>query len=58
MYGANTSYDPVGNLTNVNYPSSADLAFPYDALNRLSNMVDGIGTNAYTYTAIPLATSS
>ena len=33
-------YDPVGNLTNINYPASTDVRFTYDALNRASNMVD------------------
>ena len=44
------SYDPVGNLTNIDYPSSHDVSFAYDALNCRTNMVDGVGTTAYTYT--------
>jgi RHS repeat-associated protein len=43
--------DAVGNLTFINYPSSADASFAYDALNRLTTMVDGVGTTVYTYTA-------
>ena len=42
----------MGNLTNVNYPSSPDLSFQYDApLNRLTNRVDAAGTTKYIYTA-------
>ena len=49
----NTKYtfDPVGNLTLVDYPSSTDVTMQYDWLNRLTNMVDAIGTTKYTYTA-------
>jgi len=36
-------YDPVGNLTNVDYPfATMDVRLKYDELNRLSNMVDAI----------------
>jgi RHS repeat-associated protein len=45
-------YDPVGNLTNVNYPATADLAFEYDALNRVvKDARNGVITNTYTYYA-------
>lgn len=44
------TYDAVGNLTFINHPSSADVTFAYDPLNRLTNMVDGIGTTAFSYT--------
>ena len=49
----NTGYtnDAVGNLTLINYSNSTDIALSYDALNRLTNMVDAVGTNRYTYTA-------
>jgi RHS repeat-associated protein len=49
----NTAYtfDPVGNVTLINYPSSPDVTFKWDWLNRLTNMVDASGTNKYTYTA-------
>src|ERR1051325_4369322 len=43
------SYDPIGNLTNINFPTSPDVTFAYDGLNRITNMVDGIGTTKYTY---------
>jgi RHS repeat-associated protein len=44
-------YDGVGNLTNINYPTSPDVALQYDWLNRLTNMVDAAGTTKYAYTA-------
>jgi RHS repeat-associated protein len=44
------SYDCVGNLTNINYRLSADVALQYDELNRLTKMVDAVGTTLYTYT--------
>jgi hypothetical protein len=31
-------YDPMGNLTNINYPVSADVILQYDGLNRLTGM--------------------
>jgi RHS repeat-associated protein len=44
------AYDSVGNLTSVTYPSNHTLAFSYDTMNRLTLMVDGIGTTSFTYT--------
>jgi RHS repeat-associated protein len=44
-------YDDVGNLTRIDYPSSTDVSFRYDCLNRVSNMVDAVGTTIYSYTA-------
>jgi len=43
--------EPVGNLTNIDYPASTDVSLAYDSLNRLTNMVDAAGTTKYTYTA-------
>lgn len=43
------SYDNVGNLTLINYPVSTDVTLSYDALNRVTNMVDAAGTTASTY---------
>jgi YD repeat-containing protein len=40
-----------GNLTTVDYASSTNVTFGYDALNRKTNMVDAVGTTAYAYTA-------
>ena len=37
-------YDDVGNLLSVNYPVSTDISYQYDALNRMTNMVDAVGT--------------
>src|SRR5439155_6584144 len=45
------TYDNVGNLTFVNYPSSTDITRSYDALNRMTNMVDAAGTTKFTYYA-------
>jgi RHS repeat-associated protein len=49
----NTGYtfDNVGNLTFIGYASSPDVSFQYDPLNRLTNMVDAVGTNRYYYTS-------
>ena len=46
------SYDSVGNMTAVNYPSSTDLAFSYDAVNRLTNMVDAVGNTAFGFNSV------
>jgi RHS repeat-associated protein len=43
------SYDAVGNLTLVNYPVSPDVTLQYDPLNRVTNMVDAVGTTKYAY---------
>lgn len=43
------TYDDVGNLTAINYPTSTDISYTYDALNRISTMVDAVGTNTITY---------
>ena len=43
---------PTGNLTNVYYfGATPAVSFQFDALNRLTNMVDGVGTSRYTYTS-------
>ncbi|MDX1952067.1 MAG: hypothetical protein SFY81_07765, partial [Verrucomicrobiota bacterium] len=34
-----------GNITLVNYTNSTDIQMGYDALNRLTNMVDAVGTS-------------
>jgi len=44
-------HDPVGKLPNVVYPTSNSMVLRYDALNRLTNLVDGTGTTAFTWTA-------
>src|ERR1044071_706424 len=45
------SYDNDGNLTLVNYPASTDITLQYDALDRLTNMVDAAGTTKFAYYA-------
>ena len=45
-------YDALGNLTNIDYPVSADVSFQFDALNRATNMVTaGTFTNKISYNA-------
>ncbi|MGH7971560.1 MAG: RHS repeat-associated core domain-containing protein, partial [Limisphaerales bacterium] len=53
----NTGYafDPAGNLTNIAYASSStpSVAYAYDALNRLTSMVEGTNySHTFTYTGI------
>jgi RHS repeat-associated protein len=43
--------DALGNVTLVKYPTMANVIFDYDCLNRLTNMMDGIGTTVYAYTS-------
>lgn len=43
------AYDNVGNLKSIAYPQQTN-SFAYDALNRLTNMVDAVGTTAFSYT--------
>ena len=46
-------YDPVGNLTNVIYPTNPAIRLAYDALNRLTNLATlGVFTNSYTYNSV------
>jgi RHS repeat-associated protein len=45
------SYDAVGNLLTITYPVSPSITLSYDALNRLTNMVDAVGTTRYGYTS-------
>ena len=51
------AYDAGGNLTGVNYSNSVDLAFIYDPVNRLTNMLDGVGTTRYAYDGVGQITS-
>jgi len=44
------SYDSAGNVTNIDYSGSPDISMQYDANNRLTNMVDAVGTTRFTYT--------
>jgi RHS repeat-associated protein len=45
------AYDAVGNLTHVAYPVSPSISLSYDVLNRLTNMLDVVGTTVYGYDA-------
>jgi uncharacterized protein RhaS with RHS repeats len=36
--------DPLGNLTYIAYPASPSVSFQYDPLNRVTSMVDAVGT--------------
>jgi RHS repeat-associated protein len=40
------------NLTNIAYPASGSITYKFDALDRLTNMVDSVGTTVYSYTAV------
>lgn len=42
-------YDDVGNLTYVDYTNSPDITLRYDSMNRLTNMVDAVGSTTYAY---------
>jgi RHS repeat-associated protein len=45
------TYDPVGNLTYTYNPTGPTVYYQYDPLNRLTNMVDEVGTTAFAYTS-------
>jgi RHS repeat-associated protein len=47
-------YDLVGSLTNVDYATSPDISMAYDALKRLTNMVDAVGTTRHAYSTTHL----
>ena len=36
-------------MTNVDYPVSPDITMSYDALDRLTNMLDAVGITRYSY---------
>jgi RHS repeat-associated protein len=42
--------DAVGNVTYLDYPHSHSVSLAYDPLNRVTSMVDAVGTTAYAYT--------
>lgn len=43
--------DKSGNITQITYPSSPNVSYSYDALNRLTNMLDAVGTSDFSYTS-------
>jgi YD repeat-containing protein len=51
LEGRGYRYDSVGSLTNIVYPVSSNISLAYDGLNRLTNMVDAVGTTTYGYDA-------
>ncbi len=46
---ASFGYNAVGNLLSIAYPVSPQISMSYDALNRLTNRVDALGTMRYSY---------
>ena len=42
-------YDANSNLTLVDYPNMADVSLSYNALDDVTQIVDGVGTNTFTY---------
>ncbi|MDB6122328.1 MAG: repeat protein [Pedosphaera sp.] len=46
------TYDLLGNLLTIQHPVSPSITNQYDALNRLTNMLDGVGMTRYTYTSV------
>ena len=45
------AYDNVGNLKAIVYPQQT-ISYAFDALNRLTNMVDGVGSTTFSYTPV------
>ena len=46
------SYDVVGNVTNVDYATSPDIALQYDSLNRMTNRTDAVGTTKLAWNTV------
>jgi RHS repeat-associated protein len=45
------SYDDAGNLLGINYPTSPDVTFTYNEVNKVQTMATvGLGTTTFTYT--------
>ena len=43
------TYDPLGNLTYIDYPTGTNVALAYNELNELTTLVDAIGTTTFTH---------
>ena len=43
------SYDANSNLTLIDYPNMSDVSMSYDNLDDVTQIVDGVGTNSFTY---------
>ncbi len=46
------NYDAARNLTGITYPFSPSVTFGYDALNRMTSMVDAVGSSGFSYDSI------
>jgi RHS repeat-associated protein len=44
-------YDAAGNRTRITYPDTSSVTYIYDVLNRLSTVVDTLGSTTYNYNA-------
>jgi RHS repeat-associated protein len=52
-YATTYTYDAAGNLTQINYPAgTASVTNQYDALNRLTNRLDGLGQTRYLHAVL------
>lgn len=47
---AQYAYDSVGNLVGVLYSNSPGITYYYDSLNRVTNILDGVGSTVLQYT--------
>ncbi len=52
IYYGSLQYNAVGLVTNIAFPASGTVRLKYDSMNRLTNMLDGVGTTVYGYTAV------
>ena len=43
------TYDPLGNLTYIDYPTGTSVALAYNELNELTTLVDAIGTTTFNH---------
>ena len=50
--GASYAHDAVGNVTGITFATSPAIGLAYDALNRLTNMLDAVGTTRFAWTEI------
>lgn len=46
------TYDANDNLTGISYPNTPDVTMSYNALNGVSQIVDGVGTHSFTYSNV------
>jgi len=43
------AYDNNANLTGINYPNMPDVTMSYNALDDVTQVIDGVGTHSFTY---------